>query len=220
VPRFGRSERSTYRTGRSSRYEVSVQERSHCGCRTGRDDMYLLSEVDEYQYKKDTYVLDVEPISSGLAVIATDQSLAVFDPLQLSKGPKQGHLTPHGNITACKVFDAPGSTVATAGENGTVTLWDLRDGTTRSQVWTQKTGMSSCRRPGAESYNADDCTFRIWQCQYSFSSLRKSIKLDRRGNRIRRLQGFNHDLVGCAEVSPLSLRLLMLAQGYTGWRST
>lgn len=97
--------------------------------------MYLLGNTDGCQYPGEDppYVLELISLPSGLAVISTDQTLCLFDPLRLSEGPKLRLQTNHGNVTAVKAFDVSGSVLATAGENGSVALWDLRDGTSRSQ---------------------------------------------------------------------------------------
>ncbi len=101
--------------------------------------MYLLTEVDAYQYEgvQTPYILDIVPLPSGLASISTDQKLCLLDPLRLSSGPKRTLQTSHRNITALKVFDFGACVVATAGENGTITLWDLRDSATQGQVTVQ-----------------------------------------------------------------------------------
>ena len=95
--------------------------------------MYLLTDTDGYQYHGDPYILDLIPVSSGLATISTDQKLCLFDPRRLSNGPKLALQTSHGNITAVKALDASGCVLATAGENGTIAIWDLRDGTPQVQ---------------------------------------------------------------------------------------
>lgn len=101
--------------------------------------MYLLTDTDgcQYQGPEVPYVLDLVPLPSGLAVISSDQKLSLFSPLRLSEGPKRTFLTPHGNITAVKAVDFSGCVLATAGENGTVALWDLRDSTPAPQITAQ-----------------------------------------------------------------------------------
>ena len=51
--------------------------------------MYLLSQVDGYQYpgREEVYVLDTIRLGAGLAAISSDQSLCIFDPERLSQGP-------------------------------------------------------------------------------------------------------------------------------------
>lgn len=89
--------------------------------------MYLLNCSDGYQYRGDAvYVLDILPLASGLAAIASDQTLSLFDPTRLSHGPSNRIQTAHGNLSAAKAYSAAESIVATTGEDGVVALWDLR----------------------------------------------------------------------------------------------
>lgn len=89
--------------------------------------MYQLTAVDGYKYPKpDTYVLEILPIAAGLAAIASDQTLSLFDPTRLNAGPLKQITTDHGNLTCAKVYDPAESIVCTAGENGTVSIWDFR----------------------------------------------------------------------------------------------
>lgn len=99
--------------------------------------MYNLSKADAFQNpgSDPAYVLEIIPVAGGLAAISSDQTLSLFDPLRLGQGPQRTLRTAHGNITCARAFDASGSVVCTAGENGTVSLWDLRlDGPGAAQV--------------------------------------------------------------------------------------
>lgn len=89
--------------------------------------MYQLLSTDGYKYPgQETYVLDIMPVATGFAATASDQTLSLFDPLRLSQGPVQKIRTDHGNLTAAKVYSPADSVICTAGENGTVSVWDLR----------------------------------------------------------------------------------------------
>jgi WD40 repeat protein len=89
--------------------------------------MYQLVNSDGYKYPgQETYVLDILPLATGFAATASDQSLSLFDPLRLRQGPTKRIRTDHGNLTAAKVYSAGDSVVCTTGENGTVSVWDLR----------------------------------------------------------------------------------------------
>lgn len=98
--------------------------------------MYELVGADEYQYPgaQTPYVLDLIPLASGIAAISSDGNLALFDPLHVGRGPKRVYPTSHGNLTTAKALDAAGCVLATAGENGSVALWDLRDAAQGPQV--------------------------------------------------------------------------------------
>ncbi|KAK1837178.1 WD40-repeat-containing domain protein [Podospora conica] len=90
--------------------------------------MYNLSCVDGFKYPggDQTYILDLIPTTSGLAVTSSDQRLCLFDPLRLSQGPLKSIQTNHGNLTSAKAYSPSESIIATTGENGTISLWDLR----------------------------------------------------------------------------------------------
>ncbi|KAI0505795.1 WD40-repeat-containing domain protein [Xylaria bambusicola] len=90
--------------------------------------MYSLNCIDEYRIptREEVYVLDIIPFTSGPATISSDQKLSLFNPLSLKTGPTVNLVTSHGNITCARAFDDANSVVCTAGENGTISLWDLR----------------------------------------------------------------------------------------------
>lgn len=90
--------------------------------------MYSLTCADGLSFGSDVYVLDIHRTSAGLASIASDQHLSLLDPTRLSAGPLRRLPTEHGNLNCLRVFDANASLVCTAGENGTVGVWDLRQG--------------------------------------------------------------------------------------------
>jgi WD40 repeat protein len=102
--------------------------------------VYSLSESDRHSFANDVWVLDLARTPSGaLASISSDQALSVFDPsAPLRSGPLRTFPTSHGNLTTLRVFGE--SVVCTAGENGTVEVWDLRAAARVSQF----TG--ECRR--------------------------------------------------------------------------
>ncbi|KAK3362635.1 WD40-repeat-containing domain protein [Lasiosphaeria hispida] len=90
--------------------------------------MYQLACVDGYRCSSTeaTYVLDIIPLSTGLAATSSDQRLSLFDPLRLSQGPLKSIQTNHGNLTSAKAYNTAGSVIVTTGENGTISVWDLR----------------------------------------------------------------------------------------------
>lgn len=89
--------------------------------------MYQLANSAGYRYPgQEIYVTDILPVTAGFAAAASDQSIGLFDPLRLDQGPVKRIRTGHGNLTASKVYSAADSIVCTTGENGTVSLWDLR----------------------------------------------------------------------------------------------
>ncbi|KAL0468977.1 WD40-repeat-containing domain protein [Neurospora intermedia] len=98
--------------------------------------MYALSCTDGFKYpgSEPTYITDIIPVSAGLAAVGSDQSLSIFNPLRLNQGPLKKVQTNHGNISCAEVFSVGNSIVATAGENGTVSLWDLRSDAANTPV--------------------------------------------------------------------------------------
>ncbi|KAL2257186.1 hypothetical protein VTK26DRAFT_547 [Humicola hyalothermophila] len=89
--------------------------------------MYQLVCSDGYKHPSpETYILDILPVASGLVATASDQSLSLLDPLRLSQGPIRNIKTDHGNLTSARVYSAADSIICTAGEKGTVSVWDLR----------------------------------------------------------------------------------------------
>ncbi len=91
--------------------------------------MYQLACADRYRYPgrdEAPYVLEIIPLTAGLAATSSNQQLSLFDPLRLSQGPVKTIATDHGNLTSAKAYSPGESIVATTGENGTVSIWDLR----------------------------------------------------------------------------------------------
>ncbi|KAL6702021.1 WD40-repeat-containing domain protein [Trichoderma pleuroticola] len=92
--------------------------------------MYTLTNIDQHHFSgpEDVYVLEAHKTASGLVTVASDQTLSLFNPARLGTGPVARLRTEHGNVTTLRVFDAGTSVVCTAGENGSVGVWDLRQG--------------------------------------------------------------------------------------------
>ncbi|KAI6354070.1 hypothetical protein MCOR25_008778 [Pyricularia grisea] len=139
--------------------------------------MYLLTNVDEHRYAAPAssdipYVIDIFPLNAGLAAIATDQTLSLFDPSALrGKGAIRTLRTPHANITVASPFDQAQSTVCTAGSDGTVAIWDLRAGAGQvtRQIGTAPTSIGSLACcPGANmvavgtEYENNQASIVIW----------------------------------------------------------
>ncbi|KOS21403.1 putative WD repeat-containing protein [Escovopsis weberi] len=91
---------------------------------------YTLSQIDQHHFggPEDVYVLDAHRTSPGLAAISSDQALSLLDPTRLGAGPLASVATGHEAVTGLRVFDAAGGVVCTAGEDGCVAVWDLRQG--------------------------------------------------------------------------------------------
>lgn len=87
--------------------------------------MYNLNNIDTHRFARGSvYVTEIARTSAGLAAITSDQHLSLLDPTHLSSGPVSSWETTHGNISALRVLD--GGMACTAGEDGTVAVWDLK----------------------------------------------------------------------------------------------
>lgn len=133
--------------------------------------MYNLTYVEGYRtpIRQEIYVLDIIPLSSGPVTISSDQSLSAFNPTALSQGPVKSWQTNHGNVTCAKGLDLGGTVVCTAGEDGSVSLWDLRLDGQQAQVarLTGRVGgqFSAGRRFAYEHLQAD-CAIQITLSQF------------------------------------------------------
>lgn len=98
--------------------------------------MYPLTCVDGYKIptREVVYVIDIAPLARGPATISSDQKLSLFDPTRLSSGPLLNLVTEHGNLTCARAYDAGNSIVCTAGDDGSVSMWDLRNDPFQAQV--------------------------------------------------------------------------------------
>lgn len=107
--------------------------------------MYQLGIFDQFQFPSRgsaTYVLDITRTDNGIATISSDQRLSLFDPTRISAGPVASLVTDHGNLALLKILD--GGLACTAGENGTVSVWDFRQPSKIGSV-TQFKGMFEYR---------------------------------------------------------------------------
>jgi len=104
--------------------------------------MYPLTCIDQYRAptRVEVYVLEILPLVSGPATISSDQKLSLFNPLSLKTGPTTDIVTNHGNITCARVFDPANLVVCTAGENGAISMWDLRQDVRQAEVVRLTTG--------------------------------------------------------------------------------
>lgn len=110
--------------------------------------MYSLTQAATYplpnsnsNQQQQAYVLSIARTpASRLAAISSDQALTLLDPATLRA--VGAFATEHGNLTALGVFGGNGNggssgglgeVVCTAGENGSVAIWDLRAGRKVSQ---------------------------------------------------------------------------------------
>lgn len=106
--------------------------------------MYELSRVDGYQYPDGAYVVELMPTKSGLVASSSNQTISLFDPYKLSQGPVQRIQTDHGNLTSTRVYKAEDSHVCSTGQNGTISLWDLRLDPSRAQALRIDMGNNQC----------------------------------------------------------------------------
>ncbi|CAJ2500208.1 Uu.00g030610.m01.CDS01 [Anthostomella pinea] len=90
--------------------------------------MFPLACIDGYRLpvRQEVYILSILPLIRGPATISSDQKLSLFDPLSLRTGPIRDVVASHGNLTCAAAFDAANAVVCTAGEDGSLSMWDLR----------------------------------------------------------------------------------------------
>ncbi|KAK2597346.1 hypothetical protein QQS21_006043 [Conoideocrella luteorostrata] len=90
--------------------------------------MYMLNNVAQHRFSslEEIYVLDIHRTDAGIATISSDQQLSLLSPSRLGDGPTACWKTQHSNLTTLRVFDGHNSLVCTAGEDGTVGVWDVR----------------------------------------------------------------------------------------------
>ncbi|KHN94553.1 WD40 repeat-like-containing domain protein [Metarhizium album ARSEF 1941] len=90
--------------------------------------MYTLANIATQRFSgpEETYVLGVDRTEAGLAAISSDQQLTLLSPARLGGGAVASWQTQHGSLTSLRVLDASRSLACTAGEDGTVSVWDLR----------------------------------------------------------------------------------------------
>ncbi|OAA62270.1 WD domain protein [Cordyceps fumosorosea ARSEF 2679] len=92
--------------------------------------MYNLANVESHRFggrqeEPAVYITEIARTGLGLAAIATDNAISLLDPARLAAGPVAAWHAPHGeSVTALRTLDD--ALVCTAGEDGTVAVWDLR----------------------------------------------------------------------------------------------
>jgi WD40 repeat protein len=85
----------------------------------------------------ETYIYDIVPISEGLAVISSDNSLRLINPLSLHGAALNTIENVHTDITCLETLDEQNSIVCTAGRDGRVIIFDFRS---KNKVAEVKTG--------------------------------------------------------------------------------
>jgi len=73
-----------------------------------------------------TYIYELATVANGVASVSSDNILRLHDPLALQK-PLASVPKIHNEVTVLKTLDAESSIVCTAGRDGKVKIWDLRN---------------------------------------------------------------------------------------------
>lgn len=96
--------------------------------------MYYLNPTDNFQITTptDTYIYDIITTASGLAVLSSDDSLRILDPLALNRCTKI--LKDVGDRVTCLAALEMDNVVSVAGRNGNIQIWDLRTGDVAGSV--------------------------------------------------------------------------------------
>lgn len=103
--------------------------------------MYTLDATDSFAIEQPSgaYVYDIVPVAGGLVSISSDDTLRLFDPSNLHRGPVYTVPKVNSEITCLEALDHQGSIVCTAGRDGKVTIVDLRQQLRVAQIGTGKT---------------------------------------------------------------------------------
>ncbi|PFH57431.1 hypothetical protein XA68_15091 [Ophiocordyceps unilateralis] len=85
---------------------------------------YKLANVAQQRLASDAYVLDLRRTVAGLAAISSDQRLTLLDAQTLAV--TSSRTLTHGNSTSLAPLGPSSNIVCTAGEDGSVAMWDVR----------------------------------------------------------------------------------------------
>jgi hypothetical protein len=101
--------------------------------------MYTLEATDSFRIPTpDTYIYDIISIAAGVAVISSDDSLRLLDPLALNGAPINSVRMINESVTCLKAFspnaDGGAEIVCTAGRDGRAVLLDPRSGSRVDEV--------------------------------------------------------------------------------------
>lgn len=101
--------------------------------------MYALENISTFRISTpDTYIYDIVPIAAGLAVISSDDSLRLLDPLALNGAPVNSVRMINENVTSLIAIspnaDGSAEIICTAGRDGKVVLIDPRSGSRVGEV--------------------------------------------------------------------------------------
>lgn len=100
--------------------------------------MYSLSATDIYHISTpaNTFIYDLFPFSTSLAVLSSDETLRLLDPRALCTESRI--LRDVGEqVTCCTTLDRY-NLVAVAGRNGDIKIWDMRSNSLQGNITTGK----------------------------------------------------------------------------------
>jgi len=111
----------------------------------------------------DTYIYELSTVANGIASVSSDNILRLHDPLALQK-PLACVPKIHDEVTVLKTLDAENSVVCTAGRDGKVKIWDLRNGGLVGEVRCGKFELLICQSSLSSAFwTTWDCVAR-WFC--------------------------------------------------------
>ena len=91
--------------------------------------MYTLDATGVFRIEQppDTYIYHIEPVADRIAAISSDNCLRLIDPLFLN-GPALNTIQNiHAEVTCLKILDAENGIICTAGRDGKIAIFDLRE---------------------------------------------------------------------------------------------
>ncbi|KAL4818513.1 WD40-repeat-containing domain protein [Aspergillus spinulosporus] len=106
--------------------------------------MHMLKQINSSSLglPEDSYIYSIVPSSrTGFAAISSDDSLRIFD----ANKPSHTSLVAnnaHDGVTSLRTYDASNQLVVTAGRDGKVKLWDLRNGKKSAVVAVQSSNQA------------------------------------------------------------------------------
>lgn len=92
--------------------------------------MYTFNVIDAFTISDPpgTYIYDIAPVSSGIAIISSDDKIRLLDPLALSKPALSTIERKNAQFTSLTVLDEGNSVICTGGRDGSIRAFDLKSG--------------------------------------------------------------------------------------------
>ncbi|MCJ1479608.1 hypothetical protein MMC13_008294 [Lambiella insularis] len=121
-----------------------------------------------------SYVYGIKPVGHKLTAISSDDSLRVFDPETLQVDTGRIFASIHDGITCLEIATCKPESVITAGRDGYIRCWDLRNGKKTIELEDDSSSpfLSLAAAPSGYAVAAgteltqSQATTQIWDCRY------------------------------------------------------